>query len=102
AGNSPIVRNRPTGRTCLRSPARRHHPRKWSTRGPRNPETTTTTRTGVAAFADTTRKLYGAKPKKWDARWLEAQDGRFGFVTTIRRATGSASGPTKSGPPLLR
>ena len=77
---------------CSRSPARPHRPRRWSTRGPRNPGTTTTLRTDVAACAGTTRKSSGAARKKWDARWRGQEDERSGFATTIRQATGWASG----------
>jgi hypothetical protein len=79
------------------SPARPHPPRRWSMRGPRNLGTTTTARTDVAACAGTTPKSSGATPKKWDARWREAKDARCGFATTIRQATGSASGPIRTG-----
>jgi hypothetical protein len=67
--------------------------------GPRSPATTTTAQTDVAACAGTTRKSSGPAPRKWDAQWPEAEDARFGFATTIRRAIGPASGPINSASP---
>jgi hypothetical protein len=59
-----------------------------------------TARTDVAGFAGTTRKWSGAALRKWDAPWREEmEDSRFGFATTIRRATGLVSGPTESSSP---
>src|SRR5579862_4911624 len=78
AGNSSTAPTRPTERTCSRSGARPHRPLRWSTRGLRNLGTTTTARTDAAGSVGTTHKSSGATPKRWDAQWREAKDGRCG------------------------
>jgi hypothetical protein len=100
-GSSSTARTRPTARTCSKSRARPHHPRRWSRYGPRKFRTTTTNRTDVAACVGTTLKSFGVTQKKSDAQWREEEDARFGFATTIRPATGSASGPISRPRPLM-
>jgi hypothetical protein len=45
----------------------------------------------------TTRRLFGAIRKKWDAQWREAAGARCGFANTLRRGTGRGSGRIEAG-----
>src|ERR1035441_4602474 len=60
--------------------------------GRRKNAITTTGLTNATACAGITRRLSGARRKKWDARWREAAGARCGCANTIRREIGWVSG----------